>query len=398
MKKIVFLAEGYFSENDIEKFGINYFKEKGIKIEIFNISPITRNKYYNNYGEYRKIHKFENQTFFFKKEEIISAIKKLNIDDFVILIIGINKNTKFIMNLFHEKKIKTAYLSFAALPLPKKSVLEILKISIRHPLATVNQILKKIKNYKTNFKGNYSPHLDFIFCSGSKLYQNYKKTDKAINIIKIPTLDYDKFLLFRREESDIKKEKKDYVLYIDSPRDHPDQIFLENRYPPEKFPAYEEFYFPINNFFQNLKKKTKYEVKIAAHPKSYYKNKNPYNFGNLYYNQIANLTANAKIVFLLDSTAVNFPVLFNKPIFFLTHDKLTYRYKKNIFYLAKYFQKKPINISKSSYNDFNFLYKAEVNKNLYKKFEKEFIIDTNDPGNTSYKIVYESLKKYAKNG
>ena len=47
-KKIVFITESFFSKNDNDRYGIKYFKSKNIKVEVINICPITRIRYYND--------------------------------------------------------------------------------------------------------------------------------------------------------------------------------------------------------------------------------------------------------------------------------------------------------------------------------------------------------------
>ena len=89
MGKIVFFVDSYFSKRDFIRFGIKYYCEKNINVEIFNVAPITRSQYYKSYKPKDKF-KYEDEKIFLEKDQVISRINELNSNDIVLIFLGIN--------------------------------------------------------------------------------------------------------------------------------------------------------------------------------------------------------------------------------------------------------------------------------------------------------------------
>ena len=77
-----------------------------------------------------------------------------------------------------------------------------------------------------------------------------------------------------------------------------------------------------------------------------------------------------------NSASINYAVLNNKPLIFLTTNQLENSDMfETINSYTKYFEKKKINVSEINYDDFNFD-KSEylkINKKMYDKYIKNFI-------------------------
>ena len=129
MGKIVFFIESSFTKRDFIRFGVKFFLKKKINFEIFNVTPLTRPQYYKNYKPKDKF-KYKDEKFFLKKDQVISKINELNSNDIVIVLLGNNLKTKFIIEKLGEEKVKFGYYSFGLLPVPPKNILEILRLSI----------------------------------------------------------------------------------------------------------------------------------------------------------------------------------------------------------------------------------------------------------------------------
>ena len=87
------------------------------------------------------------------------------------------------------------------------------------------------------------------------------------------------------------------------------------------------------------------------------------------YNKTAELIQNSNGVFLHNSTAVNFAILFKKPLFFLTSNHIKESWlHEGIYLMAKSLNKKVININLFEPHDkinFSIDYKAYRLYNLY---------------------------------
>ena len=63
-RRIIYLIETKLTNNDLKKYGSNYFIKKDTPILFYNVSPITRSNYF--YGYHNKLlPNIENQKIFF---------------------------------------------------------------------------------------------------------------------------------------------------------------------------------------------------------------------------------------------------------------------------------------------------------------------------------------------
>ena len=271
-KKIVFLTQSFFSKNDYERFGIKYFKSQNIKFEVINICPITRSKYYNDKKKIINSYNFEKICI--NKSDFEKNIREIKSDTFIIL----HCSNKFVLEQLNKHNAPYVIFLHGLQPAYKKSIKNIIKNSILFPINAVFQVIEKIKIYITNKL--QKPVM--IFCSGSDYYNSSKKLyKKKTKVIKIPSLENDKFILNKTNNKlSLKQKKNGYAVYIDVPHRHSDQDNSKKRFPPEAPCSYKNYYDPLNNFFKQFIKITSLRLKISAHPRSGYK-KNPYKYGKL---------------------------------------------------------------------------------------------------------------------
>ena len=78
---------------------------------------------------------------------------------------------------------------------------------------------------------------------------------------------------------------------------------------------------------------------------------------------------------------------------FILNEVWKHNTKREIIHVAKYFKQEPINISKFDYNNFEYINNLKINKESYKSFKKEFIVDGQGIKKTSYEILSKYLKK-----
>lgn len=186
--------------------------------------------------------------------------------------------------------------------------------------------LNKIKTYFTNKfiyllkKSGIIKSYDYIFMAGNYGYWglgigcniDYRKA----KIINVNTVDYDRFLQNKSVPS-VQKDK--YMVFLDQYLPyHPDTTYFNiNTVKPE--PYYKE----LNTYFDRIELETGLKILIAAHPKAeLYKEINPYNNRPIFFNQSNDLVKDAELVLTHASTAVCFPICYNKQLFLLTSDYL----------------------------------------------------------------------------
>lgn len=161
---------------------------------------------------------------------------------------------------------------------------------------------------------------DYIFKAGEYGYfglgiGNEIDYQKA-KIIEVNTVDYDQFLIHRKL---LPVNNEEYIVFLDQYLPfHPDASYFKIKtVDPE--PYFKE----VNGFFDRLELATGMKVIIAAHPKAErYKEFNPYNNRAIFFNQSNDLVKEASLVLTHASTAICFPICYNKKFVLLVSDYL----------------------------------------------------------------------------
>lgn len=169
-------------------------------------------------------------------------------------------------------------------------------------------------------KRGYIKPYDYIFKAGEYGASGFgigsEIDNKSAKIIEVNAVDYDKYLIHKQLIVD---DKNDYIVFLDQYLPyHPDAAFFEIK------TVEPEIYFKeLNNFFDRLESKTGKNIIIAAHPKAErYKDFNPFNGRDIYFNQSNDLVKNAFLVLTHASTAICFPICYQKRIILLTSEYL----------------------------------------------------------------------------
>ena len=153
----------------------------------------------------------------------------------------------------------------------------------------------------------------------------------------------------------------------------------------------ENWYPSLVNFFNHIESKFGLTVEIAAHYKSKHEPYSQYFGGNrlVKYNDTYNMVKESKFVITLNSTAVSYAVILNKPILFIYSNELlqetnTMNYIND---LSNYLGTKPINLNNLPSNISEYLI---IDKEKYSRYIRE-ILTSNDSLNPNYKIIIEKI-------
>lgn len=186
--------------------------------------------------------------------------------------------------------------------------------------------VKKIKLFLANKttvlakKYGFIKSYDIIFKAGQYGYFGLgmgSETDyEKAKIIEVNTVDYDKYITHKYQPAVF---GGDYIVFLDQYLPyHPDTVYL-NIKTVEAEPYYRE----VNSFFGRLEKATGMKVVIAAHPKAErYRDINPFNGRTIYFNRSNDLVKEAFLVLTHVSTAICFPICYNKRLVLLMSQHL----------------------------------------------------------------------------
>ena len=384
MRNITFICDSFFSNYYKERFHINFYKKKGIDIKILNVSKIIKPEYFYHFKKKIKT----------LKETIIDdnnlekEILKLNKSGLVIACISkTTYSSKKIFYLLEKYKIRYSVI-LNTLPAvhSKRSNYEIIRDILQHPISAVGHIFRKfeIRRNKFNIKPNN------IFFSGHILYSELKKEYPRVKLISIPHPDLDSVLINKRKKNLIMK-KFCKPLFISSYYLHPDYRFNPKLFLNEPRVNKEKYHAPLRVFFKDVCSITNSDsINIAEDPKRLDKT-NLFKIGSNYFGKTLELTKNSNFVITLYSTAVNFAIILNKPIMFITNDYFSPRAKRNISIMAKFFEKKPFNCSREKFDKDRYLFEKKINFKKYDEYIKNFIL-----GKKTSKLSCEIILNYIK--
>tara|TARA_B110000977_G_C11048323_1_gene481397 strand:- start:221 stop:1414 length:1194 start_codon:yes stop_codon:yes gene_type:complete len=368
-KRIIFIVETTFNKRDYKRYGVETLTSRGLYVEIWDFSYFLNSNYCKNYTVPDPI-SVSSCRIFNNKKEVLSVLLELdNKKDTIFSLFTVKRKTKFIFNYFVNNAINFGFLSLGVIP------------SIQFRLSILQRIKNNIKKPKYLFKIFYERLLNYsrkryfanFFIVGGDVAKIKAKQSKYYNeksiIINAHAFDYDLYLEEKKSVTKRILEGKYAVMLDEYNLYHPDNLISGSTVNPKTY------YRDLNNFFKYLEDYYGIDIVIAAHPRSHSeKLENSYGGRKKVYGKTIHLIKNSEMVLTHASTALNFGVLYNKPIIFLTSNDYSITYKNSINFAAKALLKSPIDVSTAKFSKTNYL---EINEESYKLFIKLFIKSPN---------------------
>jgi hypothetical protein len=227
----------------------------------------------------------------------------------------------------------------------------------------------------------------YVLAGGAKSGIVSAALSKDAQVIWSHTLDYDLYL--KMKNGSFSAEEKNFCVFLDEYIPfHPDYDMHAGMDPNVDPWAY---YNGMDRVFRVIESELKMPVIIAAHPKSKYDTHPDYYHGRkIEYGKTIDLVAAAKLVLTHASTSVNFPVMFRKPLLFLTSDALAKAYEgPYIEAFAAQFGKRPINVDHFSTIDFKN--EMIVHEPYYAAYMKNYVKRPDTPEKPFWDIFADAV-------
>jgi len=323
MKKmnLAFLYENYFRERDFKRFGVDILS-KNFNVYLFEFySQISETK--SSFAKEIKKKSSKNYNVFLIQ----------NYDQFFKLINA--HSIKFYIDIMNN-----SFLSFRIRRLLMKKNTIRIKINlstipwIPYKLNLFKKIilLKKSGGFFSKFSkallnkiySKLEPDVDIFLCSGSKSKPN--QNHRGIEIW-THSFDFQNYLELEEKENDLNVIGS-YALFIDQfAPSHPDYLFHNNK----PLVTAQNYYRSMNSFFDIFEKKTGLKIIVAGHPKREKNNKNNWNGREQIIGKTAELIKHSTVVLSHYSTALNYAVIYRKPILLITTEEYYNSYRKYQF-------------------------------------------------------------------
>jgi hypothetical protein len=247
---------------------------------------------------------------------------------------------------------------------------------LKNKIALFAKKIRIIKSYDYLFKaGDYGYYGLGI---GSEI-----DIQKAV-IIEVNTVDYDQYLI---KKGAFCSKIDEYIVFLDQYLPyHPDTRFFDIK-TVEPEPYYKE----LNSFFDKIERKTSQKVVIAAHPKAdKYRGYNPYNNRDIYFDQSNDLVKGASLVLTHASTAICYPICYQKMIVLLVSDYLN-EILPHFLLVAKSIVNSCEATLISIDKDDDFQIAEKINSEKYSDFKYNYLTSKESEGQLSGNIFIEFL-------
>lgn len=361
--KILLLTAQVISQRDYERFAIETLGTNN-QIIIIDFTNFLQPKAFQKQFKLRK--KDLNTIFIKNIFEISAQIKLFEKSNLIISLLGsqneLNNTIYKILQPF-EKKICLVYMSaFPREPLNLKYFFFkklYCKLVGERLFFLLNKFKKVSYTLKNKFSKNKKLKPGFLFVNGKEVVNHYfRNIDPKTKIFQTCSYDY---MLSKKKYKRLLNSK--YAVFLDEYIvHHPDFKILKWKVEQEKI-----YYEELNNLFHFIEDELNLKVIIASHPRADIEfNKKKLQGFDIHKGNTAQLVKYSEICITHASTSINFAVIFNKPILFITTNRMKIRRYDNEL-LASWFNKKPINISLPySKNEIvDSLENQEIYKNQY---------------------------------
>jgi len=256
----------------------------------------------------------------------------------------------------------------------------------KHFNSSIRRVLSFTKRFYINIYINvYGINkLKFYFLfGGNKAKSNFILIGKKTKIVKVNSLNYSNYLSVKESKNDFKG--KEYFVFLDQNIVKSSDSSFRN----ESFEYdVQSYYRNLNELFKSIENYFNVKIIISLHPKA-----NDKNF-TLFFKKYKivrlpssiELIKHSKGVITSYSTAIDFAILYNKPIIMFTNNEINLYKYPIIEAFSKYLDISVVNID----NKYNLRKEDVVNKANYGKYISDFLVNESDKSLTFFKI-YDTI-------
>jgi len=399
ISRIIFFLNTSLEEKDYYRFGVDILK-KDLDILFIDFTkylyPLVKKSTYSRKKNIKdKYITVENQDTLSKTMDLINPKT-----DHGILFFEYNIKTHRIYKEITKKGLEYSSFMQGTVPVYPRtykqnySLLKIIKKIMQ------GNILKRSLN-KYYYKPNIAKKMYNIrsqkYClldgeASVSTYSHYSLRDEQTEDLYTHTLDYNYYLHKLKDKTNTRLIKDKYIVLIDAPGPLfiADGLTLGMR--ASRLTA--KIFFPaINNLFKIIEKQFDIKIIIAGHPHSKHDQFPKYfDKREVIYNKTGELIKHSEFVITRGSTAINFAIIYNKPILFYTTKECEMHQdiKDGILSYTSCFNKFPINIDKLNSNH-SIRDELNIDPLLYKNYFINYIKTPNTPEENSWLLFKNKL-------
>lgn len=411
-KQIIYIFPYSLTAWDATRYGFDFMLAQGVELKVFDLSMLVSSR--SDTGrKFLHTNYIKKISSYLELETVVrQAANTAIFIDCINGLAGLRWQSRHIFRLFKKYNIQYFIVEIGSLPLQvtinRKQIINKLKKALQIKKLFVFLQWKLGKSI-VDWRARYFHHYQLpakIFVGHTELLQSYLNRYNLTKdrIIPIHSFDYDRYLNYQNTQKHIIPDEGQVKLDEEQVLPNNDKgicVFLDQALIQHSdfgksigfCPVTAQKYFPsINKFFDKLEKLTGLNIVIAVNPRTQY-DKTPQIFGGrpLIKDKTLELVAQSSLVLVHNSTAVNFAVLFNKPILFLKTSEMlnAYGFTNLIDNMASALETKTVcidhddDVENAGLQDYtnwernfsNYKYKYVMTKDLKNKTTWEIVLD-----------------------
>lgn len=327
MKKVIFLSTSRITKWDYHRYGCDYLEKNEYDVFVWLICCTEKVIDINcSAKEY-----VDENCILFSYSQFIKEIKKNR--DAIFIVLRCTESGRLYIAL---NKYKCKYLAYAEFgPVPYKSRSMMSQIKENKNDFSLSNIYKRMKRkgirlvIKSNLQRLYSFYEERVKPFAIKrtppiavvVSTKYSETQipfylRSFPLIHVPAFDYNTYL---EVEQKGEEKKEDIILFCDSGLGFRCLGMREEYYQDEIYKIKDKYFRQIEIVLKNLERYYHAPVVIAGHPHAVY-DVDAFGGRTIVYNKTAELTKKCKVFVFNVTTAVSFPVLYEKKVLTLYND------------------------------------------------------------------------------
>ncbi|HEV7611167.1 MAG TPA: hypothetical protein VGO37_04780 [Steroidobacteraceae bacterium] len=384
-KRVVYLIEQPLDERNFQRFGIQAWMDRQWNVEVWDLTPWAHPRVWQNFMERgHSVKKFAGYFPLKSRSELQGRLRSPTAIQYVIDLTG---------DTFHSVRAKLALRRMGAtrvicatgsIPLPDRdtsrgSISRLGKIFAKGPRGAWKWLSNSF------FSRVVGPRIpaELAVISGTQSMT----LSRSSGMIKAHNFDYDIYLELVKSAL---PDSGEYAVFIDQ-----DYCFhLEFIYQGTASVVTAERYFPaVCNGLEAISAALDLEVRIAAHPRASYDQSGKQQFFREFRierGRTAEMIRACNAVICHDSTAIQYAVLFCKPIIFVTTDELSRAHEgASIEKVAAELGKKPVNLDRDDLRLIDWRDELKIDFDKYAKYRSKYIKADGSPDLPLWTIVID---------
>ena len=383
VKKVIYFLEEYFNERDLHRFGIDTMIQNGFDTEVWEFTKLIAPDAYISSSPPDPV-KWDKHRPFDDMKTAMEAIEGIDSSTFIISMVHYTYPSLPIFRMLSKRRIPFSVSLFA---LPVSSGARELWMRRLKKLTLKRVFDKSFRMVPFTYFGVKPARI--VFAPAEKyLLANYYAMNKESEFLWVHSYDYDTYLSVK--DLPAAEDQRTGIFLDEYLPFHTDYLYLDL---PVKVSA-DEYYPAVRSFFDHIEKNFQVRIIVAAHPRSHYDEHTDYYGGReMVRGRTAEMVKKAGFVLLHNSTAINYAVLFRKPLIFFTTDRVNASVVEDptIEWLASFFGKKAHNLDREV--SVNFDEEMRIDEETYSRYKSYYIKKDGTEELPYWQIVANRLKK-----